>query len=121
MTHTDVNHTSSTHFLLTGQPPNSSAELRNDWPHIGSVLSRLGRGRDPLPPFVSMRPKLDNDVPRFVEQSKGQSGGWLGQAFDPLSIDANPSLAEYRVGEFHLPPEISLARLDTRMSPSFSS
>ncbi len=116
MTHTDVNHTSGTHFLLTGQAPNSSAELRNDWPHIGAVLARLGRGRDPLPPFVSMRPKLDNDVPRFVEQSKGQGAGWLGQGFDPLSIDANPALADYRVGEFRLPSEISLARLDTRRS-----
>jgi hypothetical protein len=114
MTHTDVNHLTSTHFLLTGQPPPTSPDLRSDWPHIGAVLSRLGRGRDPLPPFVSLRPKLENDVPRFVEQSHGQSAGWLGQALDPLSIDANPAQADYRVGDFHLPPEISVARLDSR-------
>jgi len=53
-------------------------------------------------------------VPRFVEQSHGQSAGWLGQAFDPLSIDANPAAADYRVGAFHLPPEVSVARLDHR-------
>jgi hypothetical protein len=114
MTHTDVNHLTATHFLLTGQAPPSSDELRADWPHIGAVLSRLGRGRDPLPPFVSLRPKLENDVPRFVEQSHGQSAGWLGQTFDPLSIDANPAAADYRVGEFRLPPEVSVARLDNR-------
>jgi len=116
LTHTDVNHTTATHFLLTGQPPPTAPELRADWPHIGAVLSRLGRGRDPLPPFVSMRPKLENDVPRFVEESHGQSAGWLGQALDPLSIDANPAGADYRVGEFNLPAEISVARLNNRRS-----
>ncbi len=114
MTHTDVNHLTSTHFLLTGQPPPTAPELRADWPHVGAVLARLGRGQDPLPPFVSLRPKLPNDVPRFVEQSHGQSAGWLGAAFDPLSIDANPAEPDYRVGDFRLPPEISLARLDHR-------
>ncbi|MEX0977267.1 MAG: DUF1501 domain-containing protein, partial [Pirellulales bacterium] len=114
LSHTDVNHTTATHFLLTGQPPPTADELRADWPHIGAVLSQLGRGRDPLPPFVSLRPKLENDVPRFVEQSHGQSAGWLGQKFDPLSIDANPAAGEYKVGEFRLPAEISVARLDDR-------
>lgn len=116
MTHTDVDHLTSTHYLLTGQAPPKTPELRNDWPHIGAVLSRLGRGGDPLPPFVSMRPKLDNDVPRFVEQCKGQTAGWLGQAWDPLTIDANPAGPEYRVGNFQLPPEISVGRLDERRS-----
>ena len=113
MTHGDVNHTTATHYLLTGQPP-SDGDLRADWPHIGAVLSRLGRGRGPLPPFVSMRPKLENDVPRFVEESHGQSAGWLGQAFDPLTIDADPAGDDYRVGDFNLPTEISVARLDDR-------
>jgi uncharacterized protein (DUF1501 family) len=76
----------------------------------------LGRGRDPLPPFVSLRPKLDNDVPRFVEQCHGQTAGWLGQAFDPLAIDANPAEPGYRVGDFQLPPEITAARLDARQT-----
>ena len=116
MTHTDVNHLTATHFLLTGQPPPTTPDLRGDWPHLGAVLARLGRGRDPLPPFVSLRPKLDNDVPRFVEQCHGQSAGWLGAAYDPLSIDANPAQADYRVGDFHLPPEISVSRLDSRQS-----
>ncbi|REK19570.1 MAG: DUF1501 domain-containing protein [Planctomycetota bacterium] len=114
VTHSDVNHTTATHFLLTGQPPPQSPDLRADWPHIGAVLSQLGRGKPPLPPFVSLRPKLPNDVPRFVEQSHGQSAGWLGQSLDPLSIDANPAAQDYRVGAFELPAEISVSRLDDR-------
>ncbi|MGH7199596.1 MAG: DUF1501 domain-containing protein, partial [Planctomycetaceae bacterium] len=113
MTHGDVNHTTATSYLLTGQPP-APGDLRDDWPHVGAVLSKLGRGRGPLPPFVSMRPKLVNDVPRFVEQSHGQFAGWLGQTYDPLTIDANPALPEYRVGDFELQPGLSVSRLDDR-------
>jgi hypothetical protein len=115
MTHEDVNHTTSTHYLLTGQPsPPLSADLRHDWPSLGSVLAKLGRGRGALPPYIAMRPKLENDVPRFVEESHGQTAGWLGQGFDPLLIDANPNSRDYRVGDFHLPAEISARRLDDR-------
>lgn len=116
LTHTNVDHTAATHFLLTGQPPPKGGDLSNDWPHVGSVLARLGRGAGPLPPFVSMRPKphVENDVPRFVEESHGQFAGWLGQSYNPLTIDADPSHAGYHVGDFALPPEISLARLDDR-------
>ncbi|HWB10334.1 MAG TPA: DUF1501 domain-containing protein [Pirellulales bacterium] len=116
LTHSNVDHTASTHFLLTGQPPPQGDDLTKDWPHIGSVLARLGRGHGPLPPFVSMRPKphIENDVPRFVEQSHGQFAGWLGQAYNPLTIDADPSHTDYRVGDFALPAEVSLARLEDR-------
>jgi hypothetical protein len=114
MTHTDVDHTSSTHYLLTGQPPPRGSDLRADWPHLGAVLSRIGRGQGPMPPFVSMRPRLENDVPRFVEQSHGQFAGWLGQRFDPLTIDADPARDNYRVGDFLPLPELSTRRLDDR-------
>jgi Protein of unknown function (DUF1501) len=116
MTHATVDHTTATHHLLTGQPPLPSADLRKDWPHFGSVLSRLGRGRHPLPPFVSMRPRLPNDVPRFVEESHGQFAGWLGPAFDPLTIDADPSLADYQVGDFKPLPGVSRQRISDRQS-----
>ena len=116
MTHGDVNHLTGTHYLLTGQPPPPVDDLRRDWPSLGSVLARLGRGREPLPPFVSMRPELENDVPRFVEQSHGQFAGWLGSAYDPLTIDADPSQPDYRVGEFELLEDVPETRLDERQS-----
>jgi len=114
MTHSDVNHLTATHYLLTGQPPPPVDDLRKDWPHIGSVLFRLGRGNGPLPPFVSMRPKLENTVPRFVEQSHGQFAGWLGSSWNPLTIDANPAEPDYRVGEFTLQDGITASRLAER-------
>ncbi|MBS0201567.1 MAG: DUF1501 domain-containing protein [Planctomycetes bacterium] len=116
MTHNNVDHTPSTHFLLTGQPPPPTGDLKHDWPSMGSVLSKLQRGRPPLPPFVSMRPKLPGDVPRFVEQSHGQFAGWLGPAFDPLTIDENPGSSEYHVGDFDPPAEVVRQRVETRKS-----
>lgn len=114
MTHDNVDHLTATHYLLTGQPPLPGKTPQTDWPHMGSVLARLGKGEGVLPPFVSMRPKLENTVPRFVEQSRGQFAGWLGQQYNPLTIDSNPALDDYKVGDFELPAEISAGRLEDR-------
>ena len=114
MTHTNFDHLTSTHYLLTGEPPPDTGTKREQWPHMGAVLSSLGKGRGALPPFVSMRPKVPGDVPRFVEQSQGQFAGWLGPLHDPLTIDADPNRPDYRVGEMNLQPELSLQRLEQR-------
>ncbi|MEX1231071.1 MAG: DUF1501 domain-containing protein [Planctomycetaceae bacterium] len=114
VTHSDVNHLTATSYLLTGHAPPPVDDLRADWPHIGAVLSHLGRGTDPLPPFISMRPKLENDVPRFVEESHGQFAGWLGQQDDPFTIDADPGAADYRIGDFALQAGMNDQRLAER-------
>ena len=116
MTHNNADHTPSTHFLLTGQPPPTGGDRRAQWPSLGSVLSKLGRGRGPLPPYISFRPKLENDVPRFVEDSQGQWGGWLGPMHDPLIIDHDPNRADYRVADLALSEGLSKERLDERRS-----
>ena len=114
MTHSDVDHLTATHYLLTGKMPPPGSELRKDWPHYGAVLSRIGRGHGVLPPFVSMRPKLENTVPRFVEQSHGQFAGWLGPTWDPLTIDSDPSRPDYKVGEMLPLDGLSPNRLSSR-------
>lgn len=102
MTHGDVNHLTSTHYLLTGQPPPPSGELRAQWPHVGSVIGKLRGAAGALPPSIAMRPKVPGDVPRFVEESQGQKGGWLGPVYDPLIIDEDPNRADYHVGALAL-------------------
>ncbi len=116
MTHGNVDHTTATHFLLTGQAPPPGNKLRDDWPSMGGVLGRLGYGHDPLPPFVQMRPKMPGDVPRFVEESHGQFAGWLGAAWDPLTIDARPDLPDYRVGDFVFQEGVDVSRMRERQS-----
>ncbi len=115
MTHGDVDHTVSTSYLLTGKGlPRPGAPLSEDWPNYGAALSKLGRGKGPLPPFVSMMPKVPDGAPRFVEQSHGQGAGWLGPLHDPLRIDADASLPTYKVGEFALSAEVPMSRTERR-------
>ena len=63
-----------------------------------------------------MRPKLENEVPRFVEQSHGQFAGWLGPTWDPLTIDADPSRPDYRVGEVEPLEGVGEDRMNHRKS-----
>lgn len=116
--HADVNHTTATHELLTGRPiPTVGGGLmEDDWPHYGAVLARRDRGRERscLPPFVQMRPTIPEGAPRFVEESHGQGAGWLGPAFNPFTIDDDPSRPDYRVGAFRLPEDVGSGRFEDR-------
>src|SRR5439155_24840595 len=108
-------HRGATHFQLTGRAvPRRGAPLGEDWPSCGAVLSRLGRGKGPLPSFVSMMPKVPNGAPRFVEESHGQGAGWLGPLHGPLRIDADASKPDYRVGDFDLHADVPLERTGDR-------
>jgi hypothetical protein len=115
MTHEDVNHTTATHHLLTGRGvPRPGAGRGEDWPGYGAVLAKLGRGRGPLPPFVSMMPRVPNGAPRFVEESHGQGAGWLGPHYDPMRIDADASKPNYHVADLALRADVPHARADRR-------
>lgn len=115
LTHSDVNHTTGTSYLLTGRGvPNVGAPLSEDWPSYGAVLAHLGRGKGPLPPFVTMMPKVPDGAPRFVEESHGQGAGWLGPLYEPFRIDADASKPEYRVADFDLHAEVPLERTQRR-------
>lgn len=114
LTHGDVNHTTASSYLLTGQPPPPNGNLFEGHPSLGTVISKLDYGSGPLPRYIQMRPKLKNDVPRFLESTHGQFAAWLGRNYDPMTIDENPDDPEYRVGDFDLQPEITLRRLHER-------
>jgi hypothetical protein len=117
MTHGDVDHTTATHPLLTGRDlPRRGASRAEDWPSYGAVLASLGHGRGPLPPFVSLMPRVPDGAPRFVEESHGQGAGWLGPMHEPMRIDADASKPDYHVGEFTLRADVPLGRTEQRRS-----
>ena len=81
MTHGDVNHTTATHYLLTGQPsPPLGDDLRHDWPSLGSVLANWAAGGSAAAVRHDATRSYENGA-RFVEESHGQTAGWLGSQF----------------------------------------
>ena len=115
MTHNNVDHTTATHFPLTGRDMvTRSGPRSDDYPSYGAVLAKLGRGKGPLPPFVSMMPVVPNGAPRFVEESHGQDGGWLGPAYSPMRIDADASKPDYAPAGFSLHADVPESRTERR-------
>jgi hypothetical protein len=114
LTHDDVDHTHATHYMLTGRGVARRGQpLAEDWPSYGAVMAKLGRGKGPLPAFVTMMPEIPQGSPRFVEQSHGQGAGWLGPQFDPLRIDEDATRSDY-LAEFALTANTPMMRLQQR-------
>ena len=117
MTHSDNNHSTSAHWMLTGHKHRVSAENFNargdDSPHIGAVLSHLQPGSDELPTFVALPEPIATTAGAVVP---GQGGGVLGQKYDPFRIDQNPDDPDFAVPNLALPQTISPDRLDERIS-----
>lgn len=115
VTHGDVNHTTATHELLTGAPYRAGTTHRQTNPHLGTVLARVGRPHGPLAAAVNLMP-VDpvSDAPRFVEESHGQSAGWLGPLYDPMRLKDNPNQPDFRFGYFRLNDSLTAERIEDR-------
>lgn len=98
LTHSDNNHSTSAHWMLTGHKHALSAEnfgaSETDFPHIGSVLSKLHPSEGSLPTFVAL-PETIATTAGFV--TPGQSGGILGRRYDPFRINQRPDLPDFQV------------------------
>lgn len=80
-------------------------------PHTGSVTAYLRGRKTDLPPFVVL-PELmgagGGNLPN------GQAGGFLGKAYDPFVLNADPSQPDFKVPDFLPPPELTEVRLQRR-------
>lgn len=89
-----------------------TAATREDYPHMGSVVSKYVERRPGVPPFVALPYQLRNGT----TPSPGQHGGLLGRAYDPFLVLRDPNAAEFRVDEIELPEDAAGGRLDRRRS-----
>ena len=120
MTHSDPAHLSTAHRLLTGHlapTPNSDAAPPSpeDWPHLGSILTRLRPSKGALPTAVTM-PWTVAHPAAPGGRAPGQHGGWLGKGFDPFRVDGNPNIPGFRVAGLGLPDGVDAQRLAGRRS-----
>ena len=81
-------------------------------PHAGCVLAKVRGSKADLPPHVLLPRALE--VPRA--SSNGQNAGYLGKAYDPFILNADPSQPDFKVQDLVPPDHISSVRLETRRS-----
>jgi hypothetical protein len=113
VTHDDVDHGSACYLALTGQfhPRKSSNPTvsPSDFPTLGAIVQRV-RPSDRFPRAAAY---LNGPILLPELTGPGNTGGFLGRGYDPLTI-GHPNQAHEFVGGLTLPDEVSKDRLDTR-------
>ena len=113
---TSTHHQSAAYEALTGYPPSRDIVALTatpaDHPNLGSVVARFAPGRSALPRFVQL-PQLASDVGNLTP---GQFAGFLGRAYDPFAVQADPSRPGFHLAELSLPADVSSSRLAGRES-----
>ncbi len=91
---------------------NRTNAQRSDHPHYASVLARLRPGIPEMPNHVL--------IPDFVyngpAKSPGQLAGYLGAAYDPMVLAADPNDPNFQVEGTDLPPNIERSRFQQRQT-----
>lgn len=80
-------------------------------PHAGSVISYLLGRRSDLPPHVLLPEPMGRGGANLPN---GQAGGFLGKAYDPFALMADPSKPNFQVPDMLPPQEIGTVRLERR-------
>jgi len=98
VTHTDNNHSTGAHWMLTGHKHRVSAEnfgaSPSDFPHLGSIVSKLRPSRQSLPSFVALPERIGTTAGAITP---GQNGGILGSQYDPFTIDEHPDKPDFKI------------------------
>jgi hypothetical protein len=110
------NHTAAIYQMMTGYTPDKvspSGQLeppnRNDYPCIGSQVSRIQPPLTPMLPFVMLpRPLQESNV-----IGKGGSAGFLGAAADPYYLFQDPA-QQMNISDLALRQGITAARMSRR-------
>jgi len=100
MTHGEADHDRGTHNMFTGWRPSPAVQ----YPSIGSIVSHELGPRNDLPPYVC--------VP---SQPNGFAGtGYLGSAYGPFSLGADPGNGGFKVRDLNLPGGVDEQRFAER-------
>jgi hypothetical protein len=114
LSHGDHSHGSAGHAMLTGRLPRVRGEVgptADDFPHYGSVLTRLRPAPHAVAPFVA----LPWAVSTSTNIVPGQNGGFLGRAMDPFRLELPPDQSlTFAPPLTGLPDDVSAERMRQR-------
>ena len=100
MTHGEADHGRGTHNMFTGWRPSPAVQ----YPSIGSIVSHELGPRNNLPPYVC--------IPTQPNEYAGT--GFLGSAYGPFSLGADPGNGAFKVRDLSLAPGVDDARFAER-------
>lgn len=116
MTHKMPVHGPACSEITTGReyfgPPVTDQATPEDWPSLSALVTRYGQSPAGLPPAVVLP-----WYAQFVGQDKriaGQTGGRMGNEFNPFLMEGDPTRPDFRVQGLELPPDVSSTRFDRR-------
>ena len=93
-------HAPSAHWMQTGHFGPTLARIAQQQPSFGSVIARsLGARERQMPPYVA--------VPK-AEAFGYQRAHYLGKAFNPFEVGADPNAKDFQVPNLSLPGGLSL-------------
>ncbi|MBX9789144.1 MAG: DUF1501 domain-containing protein [Pirellulales bacterium] len=116
MNHGHPRHGYGLYYAFTGRehprPDLDAPPTENDFPTVGSLISRLSERRGSFPPAVTL-PRWNRflDLPNDYA---GETAGFLGHTFDPWLVKGEPGGTSFQVAGVELPRGISLDRLAQR-------
>lgn len=99
-------HAPSAHWMQTGYFGPTLARNAAQKPSFGSVISRsIGSRQPPMPAYVT--------IPK--SEAFGYQGAvYLGKAFNPFEVGADPNAKDFRVPNLSLPEGLSVRSVDAR-------
>ena len=100
MTHGEADHDRGTHNMFTGWRPSPAVQ----YPSIGSIVSHELGSRNDLPPYVC----IPNQPNTFA------GTGFLGSAYGPFSLGADPANGGFKVRDLNLPSGVNEKRFTQR-------
>src|SRR5689334_22361393 len=104
--HQNAIHAPSAHWMQTGYFGPTLARNAPQKPSFGSVIARSrGAGQSHMPAYVA--------VPK-AEAFGYQGAVYLGAAYNPFEVGADPNARDFRVPNLALPRDLSLKSLRTR-------
>lgn len=116
MTHRMNVHGPACSELYSGRPyfgpPVTDQATPQDWPSLAAMVNRYGTSPAGLPPSVVL-PWYS----QFVGQDRriaGQTGGRMGEEFNPFLVEGDPTQPDFRVNGLEFPADMTARRLQDR-------
>ncbi len=113
LTHSDTAHAAALYTYLTGWPHpllnTNSPATPDDHPHLGAAMGVLRPSPGSVPPCLIVGGRI---LPQF--QGIGQTGGYLGAAHEPLTVDRDAQDPDSILKLMTLRDEVPTFRLDHR-------